>query len=203
MWQRDGKHTGSQAGAGSVAFGNNARGETDAVAVGLNAQARSRSVVVDANTKNTEDPENDIGSSAVVIGTNSQVAGIRGVAIGERSQTGTDGVAIGGTAVANGALPVAIGANASATHMQSIALGFGSTADDVGLLDSSFLTGNVATGELSIGEKFSPDFPMTTPRIRGVADGAADTDAATVRHPRHERGRWPSATDAVNRRQLD
>jgi autotransporter adhesin len=175
--------TGSYAGTGSVALGNNAKSDKNAVAVGMNAEARSGSVVLGANARNTGSVDSGIGGSAVVIGEGAEVAGARGIAIGEGSRTLTTGVAIGSGAVASGLQSTALGYGASATHMGSIALGFGSTADGVGLSGMSFLTGEAAAYELSIGTRITPDL-MSTRRIRGVADGAADTDATTVRQLR-------------------
>lgn len=176
--------TASYAGMGSVAVGNSAKSDKNAVAIGMNTEAPSGSVVIGANALNSIGANTGtVRGSSVVIGESAQVAGVRGIAIGSGSSTLTTGIAIGSGAVASGLQSTALGYGASATYTNSVALGFGSTADGQGLLDASFLTNGVAVSELSIGTRIAPD-AMTTRRIRGVADGAADTDAATVRQLR-------------------
>lgn len=84
--------TGSYAGAGSVALGNNAKSDKNSVAVGMNAEARSGSAVLGANAKNTGSMDHDIGGSSVVIGEGAEVAGSSGIAIGDGSRTLTSEV---------------------------------------------------------------------------------------------------------------
>ncbi|RSO82632.1 trimeric autotransporter adhesin Ata [Acinetobacter baumannii] len=102
--------------------------------------------------------------------------------------TGKDSIAFGGGAVATEENALAIGKGARSEAENSIALGKDSKASQA--TGESFLTKQSApTGVLSIGDI------GTERRIQNVADGAADSDAATVRQLKAARTHYVSIND--------
>ncbi|MDA3517282.1 trimeric autotransporter adhesin Ata [Acinetobacter baumannii] len=127
--------------------------------------------------------------NALAIGAFSESKGKKSVAIGTGAKAQKDNaVVIGDQAEATFAGGVAIGKGARSEAENSIAVGKDSKA--VQATGESFLTKQSApTGVLSIGDVGSER------RIQNVADGAADSDAATIRQLKAARTHYVSIND--------
>ncbi|MEC6740216.1 trimeric autotransporter adhesin Ata [Acinetobacter baumannii] len=127
--------------------------------------------------------------NALAIGAFSESKGKKSVAIGTGAKAQKDNaVVIGDQAEASFEGGVAIGKGARSEAENSIALGKDSKASQA--TGESFLTKQSApTGVLSIGDI------GTERRIQNVADGAADSDAATVRQLKAARTHYISIND--------
>jgi len=127
--------------------------------------------------------------NALAIGAFSESKGKKSVAIGTGAKAQKDNaVVIGDQAEATFDGGVAIGKGARSEAENSIALGKDSKA--VQATGESFLTKQSApTGVLSIGDVGSER------RIQNVADGAADSDAATIRQLKAARTHYVSIND--------
>ncbi|MDC5190991.1 trimeric autotransporter adhesin Ata [Acinetobacter baumannii] len=127
--------------------------------------------------------------NALAIGAFSESKGKKSVAIGTGAKAQKDNaVVIGDQAEASFEGGVAIGKGARSEAENSIALGKDSKASQA--TGESFLTKQSApTGVLSIGDVGSER------RIQNVADGAADSDAATVRQLKAARTYYVSIND--------
>ncbi|RCU30194.1 trimeric autotransporter adhesin Ata [Acinetobacter baumannii] len=127
--------------------------------------------------------------NALAIGAFSESKGKKSVAIGTGAKAQKDNaVVIGDQAEASFEGGVAIGKGARSEAENSIALGKDSKASQA--TGESFLTKQSApTGVLSIGAI------GTERRIQNVADGAADSDAATVRQLKAARTHYVSIND--------
>ncbi|HAV5588271.1 TPA: trimeric autotransporter adhesin Ata [Acinetobacter baumannii] len=127
--------------------------------------------------------------NALAIGAFSESKGKKSVAIGTGAKAQKDNaVVIGDQAEAGFEGGVAIGKGARSEAENSIALGKDSKA--VQATGESFLTRQPApTGVLSIGDVGSER------RIQNVADGAADSDAATIRQLKAARTHYVSIND--------
>ncbi|MDC5256491.1 trimeric autotransporter adhesin Ata [Acinetobacter baumannii] len=127
--------------------------------------------------------------NALAIGAFSESKGKKSVAIGTGAKAQKDNaVVIGDQAEASFEGGVAIGKGARSEAENSIALGKASKASQA--TGESFLTKQSApTGVLSIGDI------GTERRIQNVADGAADSDAATVRQLKAARTHYVSIND--------
>ncbi|MGQ0745216.1 trimeric autotransporter adhesin Ata [Acinetobacter baumannii] len=127
--------------------------------------------------------------NALAIGAFSESKGKKSVAIGTGAKARKDNaVVIGDQAEASFEGGVAIGKGARSEAENSIALGKDSKASQA--TGESFLTKQSApTGVLSIGDVGSER------RIQNVADGAADSDAATVRQLKAARTHYVSIND--------
>ncbi|MDC5406508.1 trimeric autotransporter adhesin Ata [Acinetobacter baumannii] len=127
--------------------------------------------------------------NALAIGAFSESKGKKSVAIGTGAKARKDNaVVIGDQAEASFEGSVAIGKGARSEAENSIALGKDSKASQA--TGESFLTKQSApTGVLSIGDVGSER------RIQNVADGAADSDAATVRQLKAARTHYVSIND--------
>ncbi|MFX5532018.1 trimeric autotransporter adhesin Ata [Acinetobacter baumannii] len=127
--------------------------------------------------------------NALAIGAFSESKGKKSVAIGTGAKAQKDNaVVIGNQAEASFEGGVAIGKGARSEAENSIALGKDSKASQA--TGESFLTKQSApTGVLSIGDVGSER------RIQNVADGAADSDAATVRQLKAARTHYVSIND--------
>ncbi|MGQ1211344.1 trimeric autotransporter adhesin Ata [Acinetobacter baumannii] len=127
--------------------------------------------------------------NALAIGAFSESKGKKSVAIGTGAKAQKDNaVIIGDQAEASFEGGVAIGKGARSEAENSIALGKDSKASQA--TGESFLTKQSApTGVLSIGDI------GTERRIQNVADGAADSDAATVRQLKAARTHYVSIND--------
>ncbi|WP_098714554.1 trimeric autotransporter adhesin Ata [Acinetobacter baumannii] len=127
--------------------------------------------------------------NALAIGAFSESKGKKSVAIGTGAKAQKDNaVVIGDQAEASFEGGVAIGQGARSEAENSIALGKDSKASQA--TGESFLTKQSApTGVLSIGDI------GTERRIQNVADGAADSDAATVRQLKAARTHYVSIND--------
>ncbi|HCQ9879931.1 TPA: trimeric autotransporter adhesin Ata [Acinetobacter baumannii] len=127
--------------------------------------------------------------NALAIGAFSESKGKKSVAIGTGAKAQKDNaVVIGDQAEASFEGGVAIGKGARSEAENSIALGKDSKASQA--TGESFLTKQLApTGVLSIGDI------GTERRIQNVADGAADSDAATVRQLKAARTHYVSIND--------
>ncbi|MDI9708456.1 trimeric autotransporter adhesin Ata [Acinetobacter baumannii] len=127
--------------------------------------------------------------NALAIGAFSESKGKKSVAIGTGAKAQKDNaVVIGDQAEASFEGGVAIGKGARSEGENSIALGKDSKASQA--TGESFLTKQSApTGVLSIGDI------GTERRIQNVADGAADSDAATVRQLKAARTHYVSIND--------
>ncbi|HGH1348935.1 trimeric autotransporter adhesin Ata [Acinetobacter baumannii] len=127
--------------------------------------------------------------NALAIGAFSESKGKKSVAIGTGAKAQKDNaVVIGDQAEASFEGGVAIGKGARSEAENSIALGKDSKASQA--TGESFLTKQSApTGVLSIGDI------GTERRIQNVADGAADSDAATVRQLKAVRTHYVSIND--------
>ncbi|MDV7383534.1 trimeric autotransporter adhesin Ata [Acinetobacter baumannii] len=127
--------------------------------------------------------------NALAIGAFSESKGKKSVAIGTGAKAQKDNaVVIGDQAEASFEGGVAIGKGARSEAENSIALGKDSKASQA--TGESFLTKQSApTGVLSIGDI------GTERRIQNVADGAADSDAATVRQLKAARSHYVSIND--------
>ncbi|HAV5770548.1 trimeric autotransporter adhesin Ata [Acinetobacter baumannii] len=127
--------------------------------------------------------------NALAIGAFSESKGKKSVAIGTGAKAQKDNaVVIGDQAEASFEGGVAIGKGARSEAENSIALGKDSKASQA--TGESFLTKQSApTGVLSIGNI------GTERRIQNVADGAADSDAATVRQLKAARTHYVSIND--------
>ncbi|MGQ0770411.1 trimeric autotransporter adhesin Ata [Acinetobacter baumannii] len=127
--------------------------------------------------------------NALAIGAFSESKGKKSVAIGTGAKAQKDNaVVIGDQAEASFEGGVAIGKGARSEGENSIALGKDSKASQA--TGESFLTKQSApTGVLSIGDI------GTERRIQNVADGAADSDAATVRQLKAARNHYVSIND--------
>ncbi|XZW36906.1 trimeric autotransporter adhesin Ata [Acinetobacter baumannii] len=127
--------------------------------------------------------------NALAIGAFSESKGKKSVAIGTGAKAQKDNaVVIGDQAEASFEGGVAIGKGARSEGENSIALGKDSKASQA--TGESFLTKQSApTGVLSIGDVGSER------RIQNVADGAADSDAATVRQLKAARTHYVSIND--------
>ncbi|WP_151794283.1 trimeric autotransporter adhesin Ata [Acinetobacter nosocomialis] len=127
--------------------------------------------------------------NALAIGAFSESKGKKSIAIGTGAKAQKDNaVVIGDQAEATFDGGVAIGKGARSEAENSIALGKDSKA--VQATGESFLTKQSApTGVLSIGDVGSER------RIQNVADGAADSDAATIRQLKAARTHYVSIND--------
>ncbi|HEC0037839.1 trimeric autotransporter adhesin Ata [Acinetobacter baumannii] len=127
--------------------------------------------------------------NALAIGAFSESKGKKSVAIGTGAKAQKDNaVVIGDQAEASFEGGVAIGKGARSEAENSIALGKDSKASQA--TGESFLTKQSApTGVLSIGDI------GTERRIQNVADGAADSDAATVRQLKAARTHYVNIND--------
>ncbi|HFF4680110.1 TPA: trimeric autotransporter adhesin Ata [Acinetobacter baumannii] len=127
--------------------------------------------------------------NALAIGAFSESKGKKSVAIGTGAKAQKDNaVVIGDQAEASFEGGVAIGKGARSEAENSIALGKDSKASQA--TGESFLTKQSApTGVLSIGDVGSER------RIQNLADGAADSDAATVRQLKAARTHYVSIND--------
>ncbi|MBJ9476857.1 trimeric autotransporter adhesin Ata, partial [Acinetobacter baumannii] len=127
--------------------------------------------------------------NALAIGAFSESKGKKSVAIGTGAKAQKDNaVVIGDQAEASFEGGVAIGKGARSEAENSIALGKDSKASQA--TGESYLTKQSApTGVLSIGDVGSER------RIQNVADGAADSDAATVRQLKAARTHYVSIND--------
>ncbi|MDC5409261.1 trimeric autotransporter adhesin Ata [Acinetobacter baumannii] len=127
--------------------------------------------------------------NALAIGAFSESKGKKSVAIGTGAKAQKDNaVVIGDQAEASFEGGVAIGKGARSEAENSIALGKDSKASQA--TGESFLTKQSApTGVLSIGDVGSER------RIQNVADGAADSDAVTVRQLKAARTHYVSIND--------
>ncbi|EPK2778698.1 trimeric autotransporter adhesin Ata [Acinetobacter baumannii] len=127
--------------------------------------------------------------NALAIGAFSESKGKKSVAIGTGAKAQKDNAGvIGDQAEASFEGGVAIGKGARSEAENSIALGKDSKASQA--TGESFLTKQSApTGVLSIGDVGSER------RIQNVADGAADSDAATVRQLKAARTHYVSIND--------
>ncbi|MFK7254020.1 trimeric autotransporter adhesin Ata [Acinetobacter baumannii] len=127
--------------------------------------------------------------NSLAIGAFSESKGKKSVAIGTGAKAQKDNaVVIGDQAEASFEGGVAIGKGARSEAENSIALGKDSKASQA--TGESFLTKQSApTGVLSIGDI------GTERRIQNVADGAADSDAATVRQLKAARTHYVSIND--------
>ncbi|EMN9955223.1 trimeric autotransporter adhesin Ata [Acinetobacter baumannii] len=127
--------------------------------------------------------------NALAIGAFSESKGKKSVAIGTGAKAQKDNaVVIGDQAEASFEGGVAIGKGARSEAENSIALGKDSKASQA--TGESYLTKQSApTGVLSIGDI------GTERRIQNVADGAADSDAATVRQLKAARTHYVSIND--------
>ncbi|HCA5183675.1 TPA: hypothetical protein MW242_003314, partial [Acinetobacter baumannii] len=119
-----------------------------------------------------------IGSSNTAVGNSATVEGRSSTAIGANAAAlSNSSTAVGYIARANADNSVAVGNQAmvSAGNNNSVALGSNSNANGLSLKQDAFLTNSKATAEMNIANGTSQR------RITGVADGALDTDAATIR----------------------
>ncbi|AEC21061.1 Autotransporter adhesin [Pusillimonas sp. T7-7] len=204
--------------AGSIALGvnagigtqGNAAGDrTNHIAVGTNAGQnvagnQTTAIGYGAGSNVTGDDNVALGTEAgrglqgnnnISIGVNANDgAGIRAqaIAIGDGTSAGSDSVAMGSGAAAEGSETlalgkdsyagengVAVGAHATAEG-SNIALGRNSAARETDLLGSGYLTGSVAPGSaVSVGNS-NPGEAFQR-RITNVADGAQGYDAVNVR----------------------
>ncbi|QER40079.1 hypothetical protein F2A31_10265 [Acinetobacter suaedae] len=127
--------------------------------------------------------------NALAIGAFSESTGKKSVAIGTGAKANKDhAVVIGDQAEATFEGGVAVGKGARSDAENSIALGKDSKATQA--TGESFLTNQVAPkGVLSVGSAGAER------RIQNVADGAADSDAATVRQLKAARTHYVSIND--------
>ncbi|HFG7030294.1 TPA: ESPR-type extended signal peptide-containing protein, partial [Acinetobacter baumannii] len=119
-----------------------------------------------------------IGSSNTAVGNSASVEGRSSTAIGANSAAlSNQSTAVGYIARANADSSVAVGnqATVAAGNTGSVALGSNSNASGTSLKQDAYLTNSKATAEMNIANGTSQR------RITGVADGALDTDAVTVR----------------------
>jgi hypothetical protein len=176
-------------GTANVAVGNNAGSNVHSnynVAVGSEA---GQGFQTEASTDNPQNGYNvSIGYKANDFSDNSASSSIQyATAIGAQAKAYSNGTAIGRAALANGDYTLALGENAHAYDGSSIAFGANSTARHGNIAIGSgsdaasevsgtgYLTNQAApTSYISVGKSDN------LRRISNVADGSADSDAATV-----------------------
>ena len=141
-----------------------------AIGSGLVATGNNN-VLIGGKNKTIGNSNTAVGQGATIEGSSSTAIGANATALSSKS------TAVGYIARANAESSVAIGnqATVSAANTNSVALGANSNANGLSLQQDAYLTKSKATAEINIANGSAQR------RLTGLADGALDTDATTVR----------------------
>lgn len=191
--------------------GGGAQGN-DSITLGINAQAGANTITIgDRNASNSTksiyigekyDAQNqlhpDSGTEVVVVGYGSDAAGTGSIAIGAGAAADTFDNAGHGTNPDGSSKSIAIGYNANAKQ-NNIAIGANSIATAKASTEVAAFTGQAASKSyVSVGDGTKKSDTQYR-RITNVADGAADSDAATVSQLK----KAVEATDASKKANID
>nr|WP_254617193.1 YadA-like family protein [Burkholderia metallica] len=145
----------STSGTFGTAIGYQAKGTTNAIGMGVLADASGNASVALGNRASSA------GTNSVAVGSGATAGNTNAVAIGALARgAGEAGTAVGVGAAAAGYHSIALGANASAGHSESVAIGVNSITDRAN---------SVSVGSASLQRQ-----------ITNLAAGTANTDAVNV-----------------------
>lgn len=193
-WNGKGAH-----GVGAITIGINTEAATNTIAIGeRNASVSQNSVYIGAkyDAKNQIYPSS--GTNVVSVGYNSDAEGTGSIAIGSGAAADTFDNAGSGKNPDKDNKSIAIGYNANAKQ-NNIAIGAGSIATDKASTTAAAFTNQEASKSyVSVGDGTKGSDTQYR-RITNVADGAADSDVATVSQLR----KAVEATDASKKANID
>ena len=169
-------HGAGAQGVGSNTLGMNAIAGKNTITIGdRNASAAQESVYIGSKYDADNQVHPSSGKAVVSVGYGSDAAGKGSIAIGSGAAADAFDNAGEGTNPDAGSQSIAIGNNAVAKQ-NNIAIGAGSVATDAASKDAAYLTNQAAVSSyVSVGKRDA------LRRISNVADGAADSDVATIR----------------------
>ena len=192
-------HGAGAEGLGSNTLGMNAIAGKNTVTIGdRNASAATESVYIGWKYDATNQMHPDSGKNVVAVGYNSDAAGTGSIAIGSGAAADTFDNAGSGKNPDNDSKSIAIGYNANAKQ-NNIAIGAGSIATDKASTTAAAFTNQEASKSyVSVGDGTKGSDTQYR-RISNVADGAADSDVATVSQLK----KAVEATDASKKANID
>lgn len=186
-------HGAGAQGVGSNTLGMNALAGKNTITVGdRDASVATESVYIGAKYDANNQVHPSSGEAVVSVGYGSDAAGTGSIAIGSGAAADSFDNAGHGTNPDKKSQSIAIGYNAQAKQ-NNIAIGAGSVVTDAASKEAAYLTGKNATSYVSVG---SNDVQR---RISNVADGAADSDVATIKQLRQA----VEETDASKKANID
>ena len=183
-------HGAGTVGVGSNTLGMNAIAGKNTITIGdRDASAATESVYIGAKYDANNQVHPSSGKSVVSVGYGSDAAGTGSIAIGSGASADTFDNAGSGTNPDKASQSIAIGNNAQAKQ-NNIAIGAGSVAIATASTADAYLTGQAAVssyvsvggGTVTTTDPKTKKMTTTTTlrRLTNVADGAADSDVATV-----------------------
>lgn len=183
-------HGAGTVGVGSNTLGMNAIAGKNTITIGdRDASAATESVYIGAKYDANNQVHPSSGKSVVSVGYGSDAAGTGSIAIGSGASADTFDNAGSGTNPDKASQSIAIGNNAQAKQ-NNIAIGAGSVATATASTADAYLTGQAAVssyvsvggGTVTTTDPKTKKMTTTTTlrRLTNVADGAADSDVATV-----------------------
>ncbi|WP_370850441.1 ESPR-type extended signal peptide-containing protein [Megasphaera sp.] len=202
-------HGAGAQGVGSNTLGMNAIAGKNTITIGdRNASAATESVYIGAkyDAKNQVYPSS--GHNVVSVGYGSDAAGTGSIAIGSGAAADPFDNAGEGKNPDKESQSIAIGYMATAKQ-NNIALGAGSIATEKASTAAALYTGQAApTSYVSVGSTVTKNGENTSTlrRITNVADGAADTDVATIAQLNKvaaEKGTWKLTAGSTNSTMVD
>ena len=169
-------HGAGAQGVGSNTLGMNAIAGKNTITIGdRDASAAQESIYIGTKYDANNQVHPSSGKEVVSVGYNSDAAGTGSIAIGSGAAADTFDNAGKGQNPDKNSQSIAIGNNAVAKQ-NNIAIGAGSVATDAASKDAAYLTNQAAVSSyVSVGKRDA------LRRISNVADGAADSDVATIR----------------------
>ena len=183
-------HGAGAQGVGSNTLGMNAIAGKNTITIGdRNASAAQESVYIGSKYDADNQVHPSSGKAVVSVGYGSDAAGKGSIAIGSGAAADAFDNAGEGTNPDAGSQSIAIGNNAVAKQ-NNIAIGAGSVATGAASKDAAYLTNQAAVSSyVSVGSTVTTTDKTTNKttttqmlrRISNVADGAADSDVATIR----------------------
>ena len=200
-------HGGGAIGVGSNTLGMNAIAGKNTVTIGdRDASAATESVYIGAKYDANNQVHPSSGHNVVSVGYGSDAAGTGSIAIGNGAAADAfDNAGKGQNPDAN-SRSIAIGYMATAKQ-NNIALGAGSIATEKASTAKALYTDQDApTSYVSVGSTVIENGKPTLRRITNVADGAADTDVATIAQLNKvaaEKGTWKLTAGGKNSTTVD
>ena len=192
-------HGGGARGVGSNTLGMNAIAGKNTVTIGdRDASTSQKSVYIGSKYDANNQVHPSSGTAVVSVGYGSDAAGTGSIAIGSGAAADTFDNAGHGTNPDKASQSIAIGYNAKATQ-NNIAIGADSLATTAASKTESVYTKQAASKYyVSVGDG-KKDSDTQYRRITNVADGAADSDAATIAQLK----KAVEATDASKKANID
>ena len=192
----DGKGANSEGTPGAITIGMNAVSGKDTITIGdRNALQSTQSVFIGSNYDADHQTKPQTGNNLVVVGYEADATGNGSIAIGSgASADPLKNVSDTNKTNANkNGNSIALGYKAQAEN-NNIAIGANSVATAAASKDTGLYTGQAAADSyVSVGGNVTTNGTTTLRRITNVADGAADSDVATIAQLNKvaaEKGTW-------------